>query len=166
MNTQHILAATLLCLVAAGAALAQPAPAARTAPAVPKLVVSAPGMFTTFKATASEVVAGKALGFKFEGSGHCKLKLSGGDGYAVDVEGELPFNAVYVYGTGSMSSYDAFKNYTASATPVGTCKSSGPATTVVVKVINPAPQGVSAPGNTNANANTMSSSKPGLTVKP
>jgi hypothetical protein len=164
MNTQHILAATSLCLVAAGAALAQPAPATRTAPAAPKLVVSAPGMFTTFKATASEVVAGKPLGFKFEGSGHCKLKLSGGDGYAVDVEGELPFNGTYVYGTGSMSSYDAFKNYTASATPVGNCKSGGPATTVVVKVINPAPQGVSAPGNTNAN--TMSSSKPGLTVKP
>ena len=164
MNTQHILAATLLCLVAAGAALAQPAPAARTAPAAPKLVVSAPGTFTTFKATASEVVAGKPLGFRFEGSGHCKLKLSGGDGYAAEVEGELPFNGVYVYGTGSVSSYDAFKNYTASATPVGTCKSSGPATTVAVKVINPAPQGVSAPGNTNAN--TLSSSKPGLMVKP
>lgn len=164
MNTQHILAATVLCLVAAGAAQAQPAPAARAAPAVPKLVVSAPGSFTTFKATAAEVVAGKPLGFRFEGSGHCKLKLSGGDGYAVDVEGELPFNGVYVYGTGSMSSYDAFKSYTASATPVGNCKNAGPATTVTVKVVNPSPQGVSAPNA--GNPNTVSSSKPGLAFKP
>jgi hypothetical protein len=161
------LVAALLCLGATCAAQAQPAPAAtatRAAPAAPKLVVSAPGTFTTFKASASEVVAGKPLGFKFEGSGHCKLKLSGGDGYAADFEGELPFTGVYVYGTGSMSSYDAFKNYTASATPAGNCKSSGSIGTVLVKVINPAPQGVSAPGNTPAN--TLSSSKPGLTVKP
>jgi hypothetical protein len=157
-------AAALLCLAAAGAALAQPATATRAAPAAPKLVVSAPGIFTTFNATVAEVVAGKPLGFKFEGSGHCRLKLSGGDGYAADFEGELPFTGVYVYGTGSMSSYDAFKNYTASATPTGNCKSSGPAGTVSVKVINPAPQGVSAPNS--GNANTVSSSKPGLVVKP
>lgn len=158
------LALTLLCLVAAGATLAQPATATRATPAAPKLVVSAPGAFTAFKAMAAEVVAGKPLGFKFEGSGHCKLKLSGGDGYAADFEGELPFSGVYVYGTGSMSSYDVFKNYTASVTLAGNCKSSGPAATVAVKVINPAPQDVGAPGN--AAANTMSSSKPGLTVKP
>jgi hypothetical protein len=160
------LAATLLCLIAAGAALGQPAPApaTRAAPAAPKLVVSAPGTFTSFKATAAEVVAGKPLTFKFEGSGHCKLKLSSGDGYVNDFEGELPFTGVYAYGTGSMSSYDAFKNYTASATPTGNCKSSGSAGTVAVKVINPAPQGVSAPGNMPAN--TLSSSKPGLVVKP
>jgi hypothetical protein len=161
------LAAALLCLVAAGAALAQPAPAAtatRAAPAAPKLVVSAPGTFTSFKATAAEVVAGKPLTFKFEGSGHCKLKLSSGDGYVNDFEGDLPFTGVYVYGTGSMSSYDAFKNYTASAAPTGNCKSGGSISGVSVKVINPAPQGVSAPGNTPAN--TLSSSKPGLVVKP
>lgn len=161
------LAATLLCL-AACAVQAQPVPAAstaaRTTPAAPKLVVSSPGTFTSFKAMAGEVVAGKPLGFKFEGSGHCKLKLSGGDGYSVDLEGELPFSGVYVYGTGSMSSYDAFKNYTASATPMGNCKSGGPATTVTVKVVNPSPQGVSAPGNSNTN--TVSSGKPGLTLKP
>jgi hypothetical protein len=148
---------------------AQPAaaPAATRAvatPGIPQPLPVAPGTFTSFKATAAEVVAGKPLSFKFEGSGHCKLKLNSGDGYVNDFEGDLPFSGVYVYGTGSMSSYDAFKNYTASATPTGNCKSSGSATTVSVKVINPAPQGVSAPGNTPAN--TMSSSKPGLLVKP
>lgn len=156
------LALSLLCL-AAGAATAQPAARTAASPAI-QLVPAAPGTFTSFKATAAEVVAGKPLSFKFEGSGHCKLKLSGGDGYAADFEGELPFSGTYVYGTGSMSSYDAFKNYTASAIPAGNCKSSGPAATVVVKVINPSPQGVSAPSA--GNANTVSSSKPELTVKP
>lgn len=168
IHTFKPLAITLLCLVAAGAALAQPAPAARTAtsPAIQQVPVTSvtPGTFSAFKATAAEVVAGKPLSFKFEGSGHCKLKLNSGDGYVNDFEGELPFTGVYVYGTGSMSSYDAFKNYTASATPTGNCKSSGAIGGVSVKVINPAPQGVSAPANTPAN--TMSSSKPGLVVKP
>jgi hypothetical protein len=158
------LALMLGCLGAA-AALAQPAPATRTAanPAI-QVGLAAPGTFSAFKATAAEVVAGKPLGFKFEGSGHCKLKVNSGDGSVTDFEGELPFTAVYVYGTGSMSSYDAFKNYTASAAPLGNCKSSGAIGNVPVKVINPAPQGASASGGTPAN--TLSSSKPGLVVKP
>ena len=158
------LAAALLCLAATGASLAQPATATRAAPGAPSLAVSAPGTLTSFKAMAAEVVAGKPLSFKFEGSGHCKLKLNSGDGYVNDFEGELPFTGVYVYGTGSMSSYDAFKNYTATATPGGNCKSSGAVSGASVKVTNPAPQGVSAPGA--GNASTVSSSKPGLVVKP
>jgi hypothetical protein len=159
------LAVMLVCLGTAGAALAQPAPATRTA-AGPAIQVApvAPGSFSAFKATAAEVVAGKPLGFKFEGSGHCKLKVNSGDGYVTDFEGELPFTGTYVYGTGSMSSYDAFKNYTASAAPTGNCKSGGAIGGVSVKVVNPAPQGVGASGGTPAN--TVSSGKPGLTVKP
>lgn len=160
----------LLCAGAAGCALAaQPGtapPATQRAPgtstAAPLVVVTAPGTLNGFKALAIEVEAGKPLSFKFEGTGPCKIRLDGGDG-ARDVEGKLPFFADYIYGTGSMSSFAAFKDYNASASPLGNCKTTGALPVIKIRVNNPAPQGVPAAGSQGP---AMSSSNQGLTVKP
>jgi hypothetical protein len=160
---------SLLCAGAVGGALAaQPEtlpPATQRAPGVstsaPLVVVSTPGTLHVFKVVATEVEAGKPLNFRFEGIGHCRIKLDGGDGYARDVEGKLPFSADYIYGTGSMSSFAAFKDYSASASPQGNCKTSGALPAIKVRVINPAPQGVPAAGSQGP---VISSSNPGLTV--
>lgn len=160
---------SLLCAGAAGGALAaQPGtapPATQRAPgtstSAPLAVVSGPGTLAGFKATAAEVEAGKPLNFKFEGTGYCKITLDGGDGYAREVEGKLPFSADYFYGTGSMSSSTAFKDYSASASPLGNCKTSSALPVIKVRVINPAPQGVPATGSQGP---AISSSNPGLTM--
>ena len=162
---------SLLCAGAAGCALAaQPGtapPATQRAPgtaaSIPLVVVSTPGVLNGFKAAATEVEAGKPLNFKLEGTGHCKLRLDGGDGYARDVEGKLPFSVGYTWGTGSMSSFAAFKDYNASASPLGNCKPGAALPVIKVRVINPTPQGVPAAGSQGP---AMSSSNPGLTVKP
>lgn len=158
----------LLCAGAAGCALAaqpgtapvatQRAPGASTA--APLAVVNLPGTLDGFKVAATEVEAGKPLNFRFEGTGPCKIRLDGGDG-ARDVEGKLPFSADYIYGTGSMSSFAAFKDYSASASPLGNCKTTGALPLIKVRVTNPAPQGVPAAGSQGP---VMSSSNPGLTV--
>ena len=162
---------SLLCAGAAGCALAaQPGtalPTTQRAPgtvtSAPLVVVSTPGMLKGFNTVATEVEAGKPLSFKFDGTGHCKIKLDGGDGYAREVEGTLPFSAGYTWGTGSMSSFAAFKDYSASASPLGNCKTSGALPVIKVRVINPAPQGVPAAGSQGP---VMSSSNPGLTLAP
>jgi hypothetical protein len=117
--------------------------------------------FKAFKAIGTEVVANTPLTFSFQGSGHCKVKLSGGDGYARDIEGDLPFSAAYTYGTGSMSSFEAFKDYSASAIALGNCKAISPLPAIKVRVTNPNPQGVPASG---AQGPVISSTNPGLTV--
>lgn len=159
---------SLLCAGTGCALAAQPGaapPATQRAPGTstpaPLAVVSGPGTLTGFKATAAEVDAGKPLNFKFEGTGYCKIKLDGGDGYARDVEGKLPFSADYLYGTGSMSSSATFKDYSASASPQGNCKTASALPPIKVRVMNPAPQGVPAAGSQGP---VMSSSNPGLTV--
>ncbi len=127
----------------------------------PLAVVSGPGTLAGFKATAAEVEAGKPLSFKFEGTGYCKIKLDGGDGHARDVEGKLPFFADYLYDTGSMSSSVTFKDYSASASPLGNCKASSALPLIKVRVNNPTPHGVPATGSQGP---VMPSSNPGLTV--
>ncbi len=163
---------SLLCTGAAGCAVAaQPgvevlptprAPGTPT-PALLTAVPTAPGTLNGFKAVATEVEAGKPLGFKFEGTGHCRIRLDGGDGYAREIEGKLPFPVAYIYGTGSMSSSAAFKDYSASASPLGNCKTSGALPVIKVRVNNPAPQGVPAAGSQGP---VISSSNPGLTMAP
>lgn len=160
---------SLLCAGAAGCALAaQPGAAltplqraSGTSTAAPLLVGHAPGTLQAFKVMATEVEAGKPLTFKFEGAGHCKVRLSGGDGYSADFEGDLGFSAAYVYGTGSMSSFDAFKDYSASVVSLGNCKTTGSLGVIKVRVINPSPQGVPAAGSQGP---VMSNTHPGLTV--
>jgi hypothetical protein len=163
---------SLLCTGAAGCALAAQPGAAPPAtqrspgtstPAPLAAAATAPGTLNGFKALATEVEAGKPLGFKFDGTGPCKIRLDGGDGYAAEVEGKLPFSAAYTYGTGSMSSSAAFKNYSASASPLSNCKASGALPVIKVRVNNPAPQGVPAVGSQGP---AISSSHPGLTMAP
>lgn len=148
-NPLNQIALALLCLGAAHAALATQPAASRgvslTSPVAGSAMAPvAAGKLIALKAQPGEIEANKALTFKFEGSGHCKLSLNSGDGNVSGFEGDLPFSGSYTYGTGAMSSFDAFKNYTATATPSGNCKS-GAAISTVVKVINPHPQSAGMP---------------------
>jgi hypothetical protein len=169
INSLKKLTLALLCAGAASCALAaQPGAAPMptqsapgTSTSAPLAVVTLPGNLDGFKAAATEVDAGKPLSFRFEGTGPCKIRLDGGDGYARDVQGKLPFSADYIYGTGSMSSFAAFKDYSASASVLGNCKTAGALPAIKIRVVNPAPQGVPATGSQSP---LMSSSNPGLTV--
>ncbi|MDB5966596.1 MAG: hypothetical protein JWQ72_3096 [Polaromonas sp.] len=157
----------IACVALAGSAMAAQ-PAERPAPTLPGVHLPvvmapiAPGLLKGFTAAGQSVVADQPLNFTFGGTGHCKLKLTGGDGYVKDVEGDLPFSAAYTYGTGSMSSYDAFKDYSASVTPVGNCKIAAALPPVTVRVVNPSPQGVPAAGAGNPAGMAVSALKPGM----
>lgn len=165
------LALAVLCTGAAGLSLAAqpgaaPATTPQRAPVTPSPLVLAstgPGNLTGFKALAAEVVANQPISFRFEGSGHCKLSVNGGDGYSRDYEGKLPFNAGYTYSTGSMSSFQAFKDYSASVKPSGDCKLASALPAVTVRVNNPSPQGVPASGSQGP---VISSAKTTLTLSP
>lgn len=162
----------LLCLCTLGPASAAP-PVLPAGPATPQATLPAPktlpvlpGNFKAFEAVKTEVDAGKPLVFKFAGTGHCTVKVNGGDGYVKDFEGELPFSAPYTYGTGSMSSSDAFKDYTATAAPAGNCKSAGALASIKVRVNNPAPQSAGTPGTQNPVIAAAPNAKLTLSVKP
>lgn len=141
------LALTLCCLTAAGAALAaqqdtKPGANMTNAGVNTSIKPVGPGKLTGLQTVPATVVANTPLIFKFLGTGHCKIVLSGGDGYTKIFEGELPFSGDYIYSTGSMSSYDASKTYSATATPSGNCKSTA-LVTVDVTALNPNQQGAS-----------------------
>lgn len=106
-------------------------------------------------------MAGTPIGFTFAGKGHCKIQLDTGDGHITNYEGDLTYAKTYTYTTASMSSFDSSKTYTATATPSGNCKATGPMKTTVT-VTNPAPQGAQAP----AKPASIISTNPHLTVKP
>jgi len=151
-------ACALVCASAIGAAsttmAAQPnAPVPAASRMVPgshiTMAPSTPGTLTALKGTA-EVNLGTAATFNFIGSGHCALKLSSGDGFSTNFEGDLPFNGSYMYSSTTMLSYEVFKDYQASVTPSGNCKLSGAGPfTVKVRVNNPNAQSFQGtPGNT------------------
>ena len=125
-----------------------------------KVVV--PGALKGFSAAASEVDAGKPLSFSFAGTGQCKLTVAGGDGSTADFSGELPFAGNYIFGTGAMSSFEAFKNYSATVTAHGQCKTAGNLKPVGIKVINPKPQGAGPVGSASA----LLSGQPGKVMTP
>ncbi len=120
-----------------------------TRPGTPVLVKpSKPGKLDGFLAVPAEVDAGQPLTFKFGGTGHCKISVNTGNALVTEFEGELPFNAPYIYTTASMSSFESFKVYTANATPQDTCKLSGAPKFMDVRVNNPTPQGLATPPST------------------
>ena len=125
-----------------------------------KVVV--PGALKGFSAAVNEVDAGKPLLFSFAGTGHCKLTVAGGDGSTADFSGELPFAGNYIFGTGAMSSFEAFKNYSATVTAHGQCKTAGNLKPVGIKVINPKPQGAGPVGSASA----LLSGQPGKVMTP
>ncbi|MES2948268.1 MAG: hypothetical protein V4858_06980 [Pseudomonadota bacterium] len=115
-----------------------------------------PGTLSALKAAAT-VEMNTPLTFHFMGTGYCKLSLVSGDGYVTEYKGELPFTGVYTYSSGSMTSFEAFKNYTASVTLSGNCKTGGFGPFVAkVRVVNPHPQSAGTPpaGNTVGIAGT------------
>jgi hypothetical protein len=145
-NSLYKFAMTVLCMVVTtGAVAAQQG--ASTSPGRQQgtsPVLAAPGLFTGMS-SAPSVEIGKPLVFHLAGKEYCKLKLDGGDGHSIDVVGKLPFDVQFVYSGTTMSSNEVTKNYTASATPFGNCKTIGSgAFSVEVKVINPHPQGAAA----------------------
>lgn len=112
------------------------------------VVPPVPGKLSALSAPA-KVDMNTEMTFSFSGEGHCKLKLNSGDG-VVDFEGDLPFKGKYTYSSGSMLSYVSFKNYSASVTPSGNCKTNGAGPFMVtVQVINPHPQSAGAPPQDN-----------------
>lgn len=128
--------------------------------AVPQL----PGKLTALSAPAT-VNMNTELSFSFSGNGHCKLKLDSGDGVS-DFEGELPFTGKHSYSSASMSSFAAFKNYSATITPSGNCKTSGAGPfTVQVQVINPHPQSAGAAPQDNT-VSMAGSGKLDVQIKP
>lgn len=107
-----------------------------------------PGKLSALSAPA-KVDMNTEMSFSFSGEGHCKLKLNSGDG-VVDFEGDLPFKGKYTYSSASMLSYVSFKNYSASVTPSGNCKTNGAGPfTVAVQVVNPHPQSAGTPPQDN-----------------
>lgn len=187
-HTLEKFALTLLCVGVAGTLLtafttlsalaAQSAPApgwtvARPSPASLRLAIapSAPGTLKALKA-ANTAEMNTNVVFNFDGSGHCKLTLNGGNGSAKDFEGDLPFTGAYFYSSASMTSFDAFKDYTATASPSGNCKTNGAGPFIAtVRIVNPHPQsaGTPAPNNTPVIAGDGKLSigmKPGTTTPP
>ena len=145
-------ALTVLCMLATAAAAqrtpqTQPVRQGAGSPVAANPAV--PGQFTGMTSSAS-VEINKPLTFQMAGQGYCKLKFDGGDGQVSEVQGKLPFSAEHVYSGASMSSFDAFKNYTAIATPLGNCKTSGQGPfSVAVQAINPTPQSAGNPPKDN-----------------
>lgn len=134
------------------------------------VVPPVPGKLSALSAPA-KVDMNTEMTFSFSGEGHCKLTLNSGDG-VVDFEGDLPFKGKYTYSSASMSSFVAFKNYNATVTPSGNCKTSGAGPfTVQVQVTNPHPQSAGAPPQDNtvtlAGSGKLNiSSKPGAAGTP
>lgn len=159
-------AVTLLCIGLASTALtamgtrnaraAQPGaagttvPTTRSVPGIPATMPApTPGTLTALKAPATTEM-NTSLTFNFAGVGHCKLALNGGDGVVTEFTGELPFTASHFYSSGSMSSFEAFKDYTASVMPSGACKTAGAGPfSVTVRVVNPHPQSAGGPPKDN-----------------
>ncbi len=152
---------TLTALTALSALAAQPGPMAPTTrPSGPSMHLTAmpttPGALKAMKAAAT-VEMNTPLTINFAGTGYCKLSLISGDGYTTEFKGELPFSGVYKYSSGSMTSFEAFKNYNASVMPSGNCKTEGAGPfTMTVQVFNPHPQSAGTPpaGNTVGIAGT------------
>jgi hypothetical protein len=150
------LASTLLtAFTALNALAAQPgaanAPTTRSVPAAPlgAIALATPGTLTGVKAAAT-VEMNTPLTFNFSGFGHCKLSLNSGDGLVTEFNGHLSFSAPYTYSSATMSSFETFKDYTATITPMGNCKTSGAGPfTTKVRVVNPHPQGAGAPPQDN-----------------
>lgn len=164
-------ALTLLCvgvastfltvLTTLNALAAQPSPAHTPSPTlnlarpgVPPLRVATtpdtPGVLKALQAADTAQMNTEVV-FNFAGTGHCKLMLDGGDGsLAATYEGDLPFTGTHYYSSTSMSSFDSFKDYTATATPSGNCKiSRGGPFTANVRIVNPHPQSAGAPAQNN-----------------
>ena len=162
------IALTLLCVGAASTLLtafttlnalaahpgAAPVPATgntRPAPVAPMVAapLSLTGKLESVKA-ADTMDMNSELTFHFAGSGPCKVSLNSGDGAVTDFTGGLPFTATHFYSSASMTSFDAFKDYTASITASGNCKLSGAGPfTAKVRVVNPHPQSAGAPPKDN-----------------
>lgn len=169
-------ASTLLTAVTALNALAaQPAtpiPAVtRSSPAPKQLAVmqTAPGTLTGLSAAnaTSKREMNTDVVFTFAGTGHCKLKLDTGDGSLKVLEAELsPLTFTHTHSYGGMSSSDTFKDYTASVTPSGDCKSIGTGPfTATVRVVNPNPQSAGVPAQDNTMV-VAGSGKLGIGMKP
>ncbi|MDB5804539.1 MAG: hypothetical protein JWN73_1861 [Betaproteobacteria bacterium] len=167
MKTRQF-APLLLALAAACAHAAEPTGASgvnqqsRVAPPL----AAGPGLLIGLVAAPATADVGKPVKFKLAGSGFCKLTLLYGDGMSADKQGVLPFEVEYAYGTASMNSTDTYKNYMASATPQGACKSKGLAP-VNVTINNPDVQGAKPAPSNGPGTVTLDSNKPaGLLVKP
>lgn len=176
------LALTLLCVGVASTLLtafttlnalaAQPGTAptptnTRTAPVVPMVAatLAGPGTLIGLK-TADTVDMNTYLTFQFSGKGPCKLKLNSGDGSETEFTGDLPFTATHFYSSTPMSSFESFKDYTASITPLGNCKTSGPGPfSAKVRVVNPHPQSAGTPPKDNTIV-LAGNGKPNIGVKP
>lgn len=157
-------ASTLLtAFTALNALAAQPAPVpmpmpmpmnTRLAPNTPLITALPvpPGALKGLTAPAT-VDMNTKFSFHFAGKGFCTVKLDSADGSVTTFTGELPFDGDHIYSSASMSSFDAFKDYTASITPSGNCKTDDKGTfTSKVRVVNPHPQssGASPKDNTVA----------------
>lgn len=104
-----------------------------------QIQVVLPGKLSGLQAQPVETEAFKPVTFKFLGTGHCRVALNTGDGSVTEFEGDLPFTGNYTYSTNAMLSYEAFKDFTATAKPLGSCKLVGTAS-VSVRIKNPNPQ--------------------------
>jgi hypothetical protein len=166
-HTLEKFALTLLCVGVAGTLLT----AFTTLSALAAQSAPAPGTLKALKA-ANTAEMNTNVVFNFDGSGHCKLTLNGGNGSAKDFEGDLPFTGAYFYSSASMTSFDAFKDFTATASPSGNCKTNGAGPFIAtVRIVNPHPQsaGTPAPNNTPVIAGDGKLSigmKPGTTTPP
>jgi hypothetical protein len=175
MNVKHglvinKLALSLVCLCATSAALAaQPvASAPTTRPGQNTMTVAASTLPATLDAmtAAPEVNMNTDLTFNFAGTGYCELTLDSKDGHTTVFKGTLPFTRPYAYSSTDMSSFDAFKDYTATVTPSGNCKASGKGPlTAKVRVNNPHPQSAGVPAKDNT-VTMAGSGKLSLPIKP
>ncbi len=160
----------MACIATLGASTAALAtqPAAGTTPTqrVPAqpgtIQVAAPGVLQSMQGTPS-VDLGNPTSFSFAGSGHCRLTLNSGDGYSSVFEGDLPFTKTYTYSSTTMTSYDPSKDYLASVTPSGNCKTAGPGPfKVTVTIVNPQVQPAKGPSVGNNTLSSTNAAKLGL----
>ncbi len=138
------------------------APTTRSLPNPPiGVVTQAAGTLKSMAGTPS-VELGTATIFSFGGSGHCKLTLDSGDGYSTVWEGGLPFSQPYTYSSTTMTSYESFKDYKASVTVSGNCKTMGTGPFVAtVRITNSHAQSPNGP-NTNNTVSLSNAAKLGL----
>ncbi len=131
---------------------AAPAPAhTRLVPTAPLIAAAptAPGTLKGLTAPAN-VEMNTKFSFHFAGTGPCTVKLDSADGPITTFTGELPFDGDHTYSSTTMSSFDAFVDYTASVTASGNCKISDKGIfTAKVRVKNPHPQSAGAPPQDN-----------------
>jgi hypothetical protein len=150
MNTKlKLLSFAMLTIGATPALHAQSAGNPPTRPTTSKatgvLKPATPATLNGFLAVPSELNAGDALAFHFNGIGHCKIHVDAGNGLSTDFEGELPFNADYTYQNIGLSSNESYKKFTATATPLGSCKLTGDTKTAKITLNNPTPGGATPP---------------------